>query len=61
MILRTIGILLVLAALVAAGFELYNWRTTGTYKAIPAGEVWFKTHPKSLTAFQPAVQRYLAP
>jgi hypothetical protein len=61
MVLRTIGILLILAALIAAGFEIHNWRATGTYKPIPAGEVWFKAHPKSLTAFQPAVQRHVAP
>ncbi|MDH3241154.1 MAG: hypothetical protein OEO83_10860 [Alphaproteobacteria bacterium] len=61
MITRTIGILLVLAALIAAGVEIYDWRTTGTYKPLSTGEIWYKTHRASLNGAQAATQRYLAP
>jgi hypothetical protein len=61
MITRTIGILLVLGALVAAGFELYDWHMTGAYKTVTLGEVWYKTHRASLNAAQAGIQRYLAP
>lgn len=61
MIIRTIGILLVLAALIVAGFELYSWQATGTYKTLSPGEIWFKTHRASLNAAQAGIQRHVAP
>jgi hypothetical protein len=61
MILRTIGILLVLAALIAAGYEIYNWRATGTYKPLTTGEIWYKTHKASLNGAQAGIQRHVAP
>lgn len=61
MVIRTIGILLVLAALVAAGFEAHGWYTTGTYKTLTPGEIWYKTHRASLNAAQAGIQRHVAP
>ncbi|MDX1484353.1 MAG: hypothetical protein R3229_07715 [Alphaproteobacteria bacterium] len=61
MITRIIGALLILAALVAAGFELVNWISAGSYKAVTLGGIWFAVHKASLNAAQAGIQRYVAP
>lgn len=61
MITRIIGALLILAALVAAGIEVAQWISTGAYKPITLGGVWYDVHRASLNASQAGIQRYVAP
>jgi hypothetical protein len=42
------GWILAAAALVAFANDLVSFAQTGTYRAIPAGEVWFNGHVASL-------------
>ncbi len=61
MITRIIGALLILAALAAAGVELVQWISSGTYKSVTLGGVWYEVHRASLNASQAGIQRYVAP
>ena len=61
MIARIIGLLLIIGALVAAGFEIAGWASSGTYKFVTLGDVWYATHRASLNTAQAVVQRYLTP
>jgi hypothetical protein len=55
------GWILAAAALVAFANDLVSFAQTGTYRAIPAGEVWFNGHVASLNLTQAVVQRFLHP
>ena len=61
MITRIIGALLILAALAAAGVELAQWISSGTYKSVTLGGLWYMVHRASLNASQAGIQRYVAP
>ena len=61
MVLRVIGALFILAALVAAGMELVQWFSSGTYKPMTLGGLWYMFHRASLNASQAVIQRYIAP
>jgi hypothetical protein len=61
MIIRIIGTMLILAALTAAGIELFQWYSTGAYKPVTLGGVWYMVHRASLNAAQAGIQRYVAP
>jgi hypothetical protein len=61
MIIRVLGALLILTALVAAGFEVAHWISAGSYKPVTPGGVWYAVHRASLNTAQAAVQRHLAP
>ena len=61
MITRIIGTLLIIGALVAAGFEVAGWASSGAYKPITLGGVWYDIHRASLNGAQAVVQRYLTP
>lgn len=58
---RIIGILFLIAALAAAGFEVAAWIISGTYMPVTLGGLWYEAHRASLNAFQAGVQRYIAP
>ena len=55
------GLLLVGAALVLLGWDLWSWQETGSWRMRAAGEVWFTLHSDSLNGTQALVQRYLWP
>ena len=55
------GWVLAAAALVAFANDLISFAQTGTYRMIPAGQVWFDTHVASLNLMQAVVQRFLHP
>lgn len=57
----SVGWVLAAAALMAFAYELISFAETGTYRLIPAGELWFKIHAASLNMVQAVVQRYLHP
>lgn len=59
MILRTLGILFLLVALGAAGYDVSQWLSTNTFRFHPAGELWFKLDPGSLNLAQAVIQRYI--
>jgi hypothetical protein len=55
------GWVLAAAALVAFANDLISFAQTGTYRVIPAGQVWFNIHVASLNLTQAVVQRFLHP
>ena len=55
------GWVLAAAALVAFANDLISFAQTGTYRVIPAGQVWFDIHVASLNLMQAVVQRFLHP
>lgn len=57
--LFALGLLLLALALSAVLYELFT--ASGGYRAIAAGELWFKLHPYSLNLSQAVTQRYLHP
>lgn len=57
---RIIGWLLVAAALVVVGRDLFAWWDRGSYAAISARDLWAQLHPESQLALQPAIQKMTA-
>jgi hypothetical protein len=55
------GWVLAAAALVAFANDLISFAQTGTYRVIPAGQLWFDIHVASLNLMQAVVQRFLHP
>jgi hypothetical protein len=55
------GWVLAATALAAFAHDLILFGQTGTYRAIPAGQVWFDIHAASLNLIQAMVQRFLHP
>jgi hypothetical protein len=60
-IARPVGWALAAIALIAIAYELAAYAETGSYRAIPLGELWFNVHVASLNLMQAVVQRYLHP
>ncbi len=56
-----LGILLLVLALLALIYEVVMAASTGGYRPIAAGELWFGLHPYSLNLSQAITQRYLVP
>lgn len=61
MIGRSIGALLLFAALGAAGYEIFMWVASGAHEIVSAGGLWYLIHRSSLNAAQAITQRYLFP
>ena len=59
--LRAIGVLLLVAALAAFGWDLYQWQFSGRLQLAALGELWFRLDPGSLNLAQAVTQRYLLP
>ena len=55
------GWVLAAVAVVDFAYDLVSFSETGTYRVIPAGELWFNLHVASLNLMQAVVQRYLHP
>ena len=60
-ILRVIGWLLLLAALILLGVDFHGWITSGHWKATLAGDLWHRLSPNSLALLQPAIERHIWP
>lgn len=59
--LFALGMLLLALALAAFLYELALATGNGGYRAIAAGELWFRLQPYSLNLSQAIIQRYLHP
>ena len=57
---RLVGWLLIIAALVAEGRDLWGWRDTQRFQVSALGQLWYKVHPNSLELLQAAIQRHVA-
>lgn len=57
---RFIGWLLVAAALVVVGRDLFAWWDRGAYAAIPTQDLWLQLHPESHAGLQPTIERLTA-
>ena len=61
LIIRLIGWIFVLAALIILLIELRFWLTSGEWHLIPIGQLWYQLHSESLNIAQAVIQRYLHP
>ena len=61
LIIRLIGWVFVLAALIILLIELRFWLTSGEWLLIPIGQLWYQLHSESLNIAQAVIQRYLHP
>ena len=59
--LAGLGTVLALIAAAALGYELLSALGTGTWRVVPAGELWFSIDSGSLNLVQAVIQRYLHP
>ena len=57
---RLIGWLFIIAALVAAGHDLWGLSDTGHYQVSALGQLWAEVNRNSLLLLQPAIQRHVA-
>jgi hypothetical protein len=57
---RTIGWILLLAALIVIVRDLIAWYYVGQLHPVVVGELWFELSPTSLQLAQPAIQRHVA-
>ncbi len=58
---RLIGWLLVIAAIIAAGFEIAGVIGGEGWRPVVLGDLWYEVHRASLNAAQAGIQRYVAP
>ncbi len=58
---RVIGLVLLLTAIAAAGYEVWAAFETGAWRPIALGEIWYKLHAASLNGAQAGIQRYVSP
>ena len=57
---RLVGWLLIIAALVAEGRDLWGLWDTGHFQVSVIGKLWFEVSPNTLLLAQPAIQRHVA-
>jgi hypothetical protein len=60
-IVRILGWLLLIAALVLLGLDLLDFYRLRSFEPMAAGQVWFRIDAASLNLAQAVVQRYLHP
>ena len=58
---RIIGWLLIVAAGAVIAMEIVTLATSGEYRVLAAGEVWFKIGPAGINLAQAVIQRYIHP
>jgi hypothetical protein len=58
-VLRVIGWLLLLAALIALGWDFFNWFHEGHWTATPMGKLWYQLSPGSLNLMQAVIERHV--
>lgn len=59
-VLRALGWILVIAGIASGVYEIYGWISSGTYRSVAAGEIWFLIDKGSLNLVQAVVQRYIS-
>jgi ABC-type Fe3+ transport system permease subunit len=59
MVLRVIGWLLLLAALIAVGWDVFHWVHEGHWAATPTGKAWYQASPGSLNLMQAVIERHI--
>ena len=57
-VLRVIGWLLIAAALILLGRDLFGWYSTGHWETSSAGKVWYSLAPGSLNLLQAVIERH---
>ena len=60
-VLRVIGWLLIAAALILLGRDLFDWYSTGQWQTSSAGKVWDSLAPGSLNSLQAFVEHRIWP
>lgn len=58
-VLRVIGWLLILAALITLGRDIVGWIHQGHWMATPAGKLWYDLSPGSLNLVQAVIERHI--
>src|SRR5262249_49129402 len=58
-LLRVIGWLLLLAAVVALGWDGFTWMQSGHWLVTPAGKSWYQLSPGSLNLVQAVIERHI--
>jgi len=58
-VLRVIGWLLILVALVLLGRDVYAWATSGHWAATLTGKIWHDLSPGSLGLLQAGIERHV--
>ena len=59
--LRGLGYLFCLLAIVVVGFDVVRLISTGEYKAATLGATWYSIHSGSLAMLQPGIERHVSP
>ena len=57
--LRVIGWLILLAAVLALGWDGFNWMQSGHWAMTPAGKTWYRLSPGSLNLMQAVIERHV--
>jgi hypothetical protein len=60
-IIRWLGLLLLILALLALGWDINHAVQTHQFRLVAAGELWYALSPASLNGAQAGIQRYLLP
>jgi hypothetical protein len=58
---RFLGWLLILAALLAGGYDAFQWHYHDQHHVTAAGELWYDLSSSTLNLFQAGVQRHVSP
>jgi hypothetical protein len=58
-VLRVVGWLLLLAALLALGWDVFSWIQSGHWHATPTGKAWYEISPASLNLMQAVIERHV--
>ncbi len=58
---RSVGLVCLLIGATALAYEVMAFAATGSYRMVPAGEIWFTIHVGSLNLIQAITQRYIHP
>ena len=56
-----VGLVFLIIAATALAYEVMESSQTGSYRMVPAGEIWFTIHVGSLNLIQAVTQRYIHP
>ena len=58
-VLRVIGWLLIVAALLALGWDIFFWIHDGRFAFQPAGAAWYRVLPGSMNFIQAVIERHI--
>lgn len=58
-IIRLIGWIFILGAIICLGLDLNAYFSTGNWRPLLLGRLWNEWHPASLQLLQPAIERHL--